>query len=86
LPLGAIAHFEPFLLEKKQKRSVVKSICCGLLQLDFGLFDRKFAALQDVAKRIQGDRNLFTDQINYFDYQICKCILALDGLGFWIVP
>jgi hypothetical protein len=43
----------------------------------------RFRCATPVAKRIQGDVNRFTDQINYFDYQIHKCIFAFGGLGFW---
>src|SRR5262245_17364399 len=46
----------------------------------------QFAALQAVAKRLHEFVNRFADQINYFDYQIFKCILTADGLGFWVVP
>jgi hypothetical protein len=46
----------------------------------------QIAALQAVAKKRHGVCNRFTEQINYFDYQIGKCIFASDGLGFWIVP
>jgi hypothetical protein len=56
------------------------------LLLDFCPREPEFAALRAVAKRLQGVVNRFADQIMYFHYQICKCIFASDGLGFWIVP